>query len=311
MIMSFGAHQEIQLLGLLCWPSARYSPSRPRCGCRCRCCSSSEVWRSVSCPALPHLALPPDIVLVALLPPLLYSAAFFTSLRDLRTNLRPISLLAVGLVAVTMTGVAAVAHEWLGLAWAPAFALGAIVSPTDALAVTEIAGRVGMPRRIDRHSRGREPRQRRHRPRPLQGRGRRRRRRQLLDLACRRAPRPQHRRRDRDRPRTSASRFASVRKRLDDPPIEVAIAVLTGYVAYLPATAAGVSGVLAAVTAGVYMGWYTPELTTAQTRLYRRRVLGDPHLPRQRAALRPRRPAAAVDRSRPVRARATTSPMLR
>src|SRR4029077_6002626 len=99
-------------------------------------------------PGLPRLALPPDIVLVALLPPLLYSAAFFTSLRDLRTNLRPISLLAVGLVATTMTGVAAVAHGWLRLAWCPAFALGAIVSPTAALAVTEIAGRVGLPRRI-------------------------------------------------------------------------------------------------------------------------------------------------------------------
>src|SRR4029077_1153047 len=96
-------------------------------------------------PALPAPALPPAIVLVALLPPLLYSAAFFTSLRDLRSNLRPISLLAVGLVGMTMTGVAVVAHGWLALAWPPAFSLGAIVSPTDALAVTEIAGRVGLP----------------------------------------------------------------------------------------------------------------------------------------------------------------------
>jgi CPA1 family monovalent cation:H+ antiporter len=58
-----------------------------------------------------------------------------------------------------------------------------------------------------------------------------------------------------------------VRRVLDDPPIEVTIAVLTGYLAYLPASALGVSGVLAAVTVGVYMGWYTPELTTVQTRL--------------------------------------------
>jgi CPA1 family monovalent cation:H+ antiporter len=58
-----------------------------------------------------------------------------------------------------------------------------------------------------------------------------------------------------------------VRRRLDNPPLEVTIAFLTGYVAFMPAAAAGVSGVLAVVTAGVYMGWYTPELTTVQTRL--------------------------------------------
>ena len=58
-----------------------------------------------------------------------------------------------------------------------------------------------------------------------------------------------------------------VRKRVDDAPTEVAIALLSGYLAYLPASAIGVSGVLAAVTIGVYMGWYTPELTTVQTRL--------------------------------------------
>jgi CPA1 family monovalent cation:H+ antiporter len=58
-----------------------------------------------------------------------------------------------------------------------------------------------------------------------------------------------------------------IRRRLDDPPIEVAIAVLSGYFAYLPAIAMGVSGVLAAVTIGVYMGWHTPELTNERTRL--------------------------------------------
>ena len=100
-------------------------------------------------PGLPHLALPPDLVLVAILPPLLYSSAFFTGLRDLRANLRPISLLAVGLVAVTTIGVAMVAHSAIGgLSWAGAFTLGAIVSPTDALAATEVARRVGAPRRV-------------------------------------------------------------------------------------------------------------------------------------------------------------------
>ena len=58
-----------------------------------------------------------------------------------------------------------------------------------------------------------------------------------------------------------------VRRALDNPPLEVTIAFLTGYFAFLPASALGVSGVLAVVTAGIYIGWYTPELTTVQTRL--------------------------------------------
>ena len=62
-------------------------------------------------PGLPRIVLPPDVVLVAILPPLLYSSAFFTGLRDLRANLRPISLLAFGLVAATTCCVAVVAHE--------------------------------------------------------------------------------------------------------------------------------------------------------------------------------------------------------
>src|SRR5207302_10340848 len=99
-------------------------------------------------PGLPHIQLAPDIVLVAILPPLLYSSAFFTGLRDLRTNLRTISLLAFLLVVVTMCTVAVVAHDALSLSWAAAFTLGAIVSPTDALAATEVIRRVGAPRRI-------------------------------------------------------------------------------------------------------------------------------------------------------------------
>ena len=65
----------------------------------------------------------------------------------------------------------------------------------------------------------------------------------------------------------SASSSEQVRRRIDDTPTEVAIALLSGYLAYLPAAALGVSGVLAAVTIGVYMGWYTPQLTNVDTRL--------------------------------------------
>src|ERR1041384_3986718 len=93
-------------------------------------------------PGIPDIELDPDLVLVLFLPPLLYSAAFFSSLRDLRQNLRPISMLSIGLVAVTMVVVAVFAHAVIdGLPWAMAFALGAIVAPTDPLAATTIARR--------------------------------------------------------------------------------------------------------------------------------------------------------------------------
>src|ERR671918_2424587 len=62
-------------------------------------------------PGIPEIQLPPDLVLIAVLPPLLYGTAFFTSLRDLRANVKPIGLLAVGLVLTTMVAVAIVANE--------------------------------------------------------------------------------------------------------------------------------------------------------------------------------------------------------
>src|SRR3954470_11182381 len=83
-------------------------------------------------PGVPDVRLDPDVVLLIVLPPLLYSASFFTSLRELRTNLRPISLLAVGLVLATTGMVAPVAHAVVdGIPWAAAFVLGAVVAPTD------------------------------------------------------------------------------------------------------------------------------------------------------------------------------------
>jgi len=218
-------------------------------------------------PGLPRIELPPDLVLVAILPPLLYSAAFFTGLRDLRHNLRPISLLAFGLVVATTAGVALVAHAAIDrLSWAGAFTLGAIVSPTDALAVTEVARRLNLPRRVVSILEGES----------LVNDG-------LALVIYKTAVTA-----------AVAGTFSvwdaswrlvlnivggiavglavayvvrQVRKRVDDPPTEVAIALLSGYLAYLPASAIGVSGVLAAVTIGVYMGWYTPELTNVQTRL--------------------------------------------
>ena len=97
---------------------------------------------------MPEVELDPDIVLLIFLPPLLYSAAFFSNLRELRNNLRPIGLLAIGLVVVTMLAVAGVGHTVIGLGWREAFVLGAVVSPTDAVAPAAILRRLGMPRRV-------------------------------------------------------------------------------------------------------------------------------------------------------------------
>src|SRR5256885_1860413 len=99
-------------------------------------------------PGVPTLRLDPDVVFLVFLPPILWSAAYFTSWRDFRSNLRPITLLAVGLVLATTAAVAMGARIWLpGLGWAGAIALGAIVSPPDALSATAVAKRLGLPRR--------------------------------------------------------------------------------------------------------------------------------------------------------------------
>src|SRR5919107_580385 len=85
-------------------------------------------------PGLPQVELDPELVFLLFLPPLLYVSAIFTSWRDFRANIRAISLLAVGLVLMTTFVVGAVVHTVAGIPWAAAFVLGAIVSPTDAIA---------------------------------------------------------------------------------------------------------------------------------------------------------------------------------
>jgi Na+/H+ antiporter len=100
-------------------------------------------------PGLPTVTLSPDLVFLVFLPPILWAAAYFTSWREFRQNLRPISLLAVGLVLAT-TAAVAVAARWLlpGMGWAEAIALGAIVSPPDAVSATAIGKRLLIPRRV-------------------------------------------------------------------------------------------------------------------------------------------------------------------
>src|ERR687884_510995 len=89
-------------------------------------------------PGLPAIELPPDLVFLIFLPPLLYSAAFFSSPRDLKAQLRPIALLSIGLVLLTSATVAVVAHAAIGLPWPVAFVLGVVVSPTDPVTVATL-----------------------------------------------------------------------------------------------------------------------------------------------------------------------------
>ena len=96
-------------------------------------------------PWAPRYTLPPELVFLAFLPPLLYGAAFNTHWPRFRKQIRAISLLAIGLVFFTTSAVAWAAHEFIGMGWGPAFVLGAIVSPPDAVAALAITRRVRVP----------------------------------------------------------------------------------------------------------------------------------------------------------------------
>jgi monovalent cation/hydrogen antiporter len=217
-------------------------------------------------PGVPEVELEPELVLLIFLPPLLYGAAFFTSLRDLRRNARPIALLAIPLVGVTMVAVAVVAHEVIGLGWGESFVLGAIVSPTDAVAPAEIMRRLGAPRRLLTVVEGENLTNdwtalvlyRFAVAAVVTGSF------SLVEATGKFVL-------------TGLGGFAiglvtgwiikQVRSRIDDPPTEITISILSGYAAYLPAEELGASGVIAAVTVGVYMGWHTPQLTTPIMRI--------------------------------------------
>jgi CPA1 family monovalent cation:H+ antiporter len=205
-------------------------------------------------PGLPSVALDPNIVFLLFLPPLLYVAAVFAPLRDYKTNARAIGLLAVGLVLVTAAAVAAVARVLLpSLGWAQAFALGAIVAPPDAVAATSILQRIGVPQRIVAILEGES----------------------LLNdatalvtyrLALAAAASGTFSAGD------AVLSFllvaiggvaiglvvgvaaAGIRLRLRDTPVSITVSILTPFAAYLVAERLGVSGVLATVTTGLYIG---------------------------------------------------------
>src|ERR1700726_4191514 len=99
-------------------------------------------------PGLPTVELAPELVLLLVLPPVIYSSAVAMDWREFRFNLRPISLLAVGCVVFTTLATAAAAHWILRLSWPEGFVLGAIVSPPDAVAPLSLARKMQIPRRI-------------------------------------------------------------------------------------------------------------------------------------------------------------------
>ena len=217
-------------------------------------------------PGMPRIELDPDLVLVVFLPPLLYSAAFFADLRALRRDVRAISMASVGLVLLTIATVAVVGHEGIGLSWPLAFALGAIVSPTDPVAATAIMRRVGAPRRLINFVEGES----------------------LVNdasalvaykVALAAAVGGTFSALDASLEFLGGAAggiaiglvvgyvVAEIRRRLDDTTTEITISLLTAYAAFIPAHELGLSGVLAAVTAGIYLGWRAPELATPETRL--------------------------------------------
>ena len=100
-------------------------------------------------PGLPEIRIAPEVIFIIFLPPLLSAAAFFSSPLELRAHLRPILLLAVGLVLCTTAAIAAVAHFLIGLPWAAAFVLGAILAPTDPVAAESVFRRLGVPGRVE------------------------------------------------------------------------------------------------------------------------------------------------------------------
>ncbi|HET7140950.1 MAG TPA: Na+/H+ antiporter [Candidatus Limnocylindria bacterium] len=218
-------------------------------------------------PNLPRLDLGPDLVFLLILPPLLFGAAFFTSARELWRNARPIGLLAIGLVLATTVAVAVVVHAMVPtIGWAAAFALGAIVSPPDAVAATAIAQRLGLPPRLVTIIEGES----------------------LVN----------------DATALVVLRLAvvavgtgtfslgeaamsyvwvsvggvltglvvgwlvvQIEARLTDPPVEVLLSLLAPIAAWLPAEQLGVSGVLSVVTAGIVLGRAAPRVMSSDTRV--------------------------------------------
>ena len=218
-------------------------------------------------PGTPSVELPPDLIFVLFVPAIVYNAGFASSLRDLRANAGAIASLAVGLVLATAGAIAVIAHALVPeLPWAAAFALGAVVAPTDIAATRAILDRLGMPRGLLTL---------------LEGEG-------LLNdstavVTFRAAVAAAV------LGTFSAERallsfilvgagglvcgvafgyvVTALRRRIDDPLIEITISLLTPYVVYLTGEALGVSGILATVAAAIFIGRRGPTIMSARSRV--------------------------------------------
>jgi monovalent cation/hydrogen antiporter len=217
-------------------------------------------------PGMPSLELPPELVLLLVLPPLIYSASVAMSWREFKFNLRPIILLSVGCVIFTAIAVAAATHYLIGLPWGIGFLLGAIVAPPDVVAPLAIARRLGLPRRIVV---------------VLEGEG-------LANdatalilyrfavaaISTGMFSLP-----------TAAGEFAVIiagemlfgvavgwislrmRHRARDPQIEITLSLITPYLAYWVPEHLGGSGVISTVACGLYISWNGPLWISSATRL--------------------------------------------
>jgi Na+/H+ antiporter len=217
-------------------------------------------------PQVPNIDLPPNLVLFLFLPPLVYNAAFFTAPRETRENAVPITALAVGATTVTIVGVAAVTRLILPAAgWPGALAFAAAVAPTDAVAATSVLTRLGAPNRVVTILEGES----------------------LVNdgvaltafgLAVEAMAHPftfGH----------GVTRLAEVvvggiayglvvalvigrvRRYVRDPSVQILVTLITPFVAYVPAEELNVSGVLATVVAGVYLGTRTEGMLQAASRV--------------------------------------------
>jgi monovalent cation/hydrogen antiporter len=217
-------------------------------------------------PGVPKITLAPELVLLGILPPLIYSAGVAMSWREFKFNLRPIALLAVGCVVFTACVVAALAHWVLGMPVGVAFVLGAIVAPPDALAPLAIVRQLGIPRRLlvvlDGEGVANDATAlilyRFAVAAVATG---------LFSLG------------------EAAGTFALIivgeisygiaigwlslhlRRWARDPRVEITLSLMTPYVAFLLPAQLGGSGVLATVATGLYVSWNGPLLIPAATRL--------------------------------------------
>jgi len=223
-------------------------------------------------PGVPEIHLSPDVVLLGLLPPLLYSTAIQSSLVDFNANRRAIFLLSVGLVIFTTLGVGVVVHTVLpAMGWASSFAIGAVVAPPDAVAATAIGRRIGLPRRVVTILEGESL---------------------LNDATALVALRTAAATIVVGTSRIEAWRVAAdfvwaavggalvgvlvylgvawMRRRLEDPVLDTGISFVIPFVAYLAAESVHASGIIGVVVAGLLLGHRAPLLQTAQSRIAER-----------------------------------------